>query len=184
MVLRGARLWQLQGPLCHHEHLCLPKEPPRVLTFQVTQWHIPRSPWSLSVLLLSYCPQSLHGVFGRLFISRACSVLGAVVTLDHPSRKKEMLWGHSPRLGCCPGQHCSPPLRSLYSPLLGPLCSTWLPAGLLGRELPSLCLSLFFLLFPPFFPLPFCLFLFLFAFFCSTFFFFSFLSSPIFGCSF
>ena len=56
MVLRGARLWQLQGPLCHHEHPCLPKEPPRVLTFQVTRWHIPRSPWSLSVLLLSYCP--------------------------------------------------------------------------------------------------------------------------------
>lgn len=94
--------------------------------------------------------------------------------------------GHSPRLGRCLGQRCSPLLRSLC---LGP--SAWtpllhLPAFWVAGEgacFLSACLSSLFLLFPPFFPLfPFCLFLFLFPFF-TCIFFFSFLPSYIFGCS-
>lgn len=184
MVLRGARLWQLQGPLCHREHPCLPKEPPRVLTFQVTRWHIPRSPWSLSVLLLSYCPQSLHGVFGRLFISRACSVLGAIVTLDHLSRKKEMLWGHSPGLAAVRGS--AAPLRSGPStPLcLGPSAPPGCLLGCWGGScFLSACLSSFSSFLPSF---PFFLSVFFSSFLLSfvPLFFFPFLSSPIFGCSF
>lgn len=68
--------------------------------------------------------------------------------------------GHSPRLGRCLGQRCSPLLRSLclgpsaWTPLLGPLCSTCLPSGLLGRELAfSLLVSLLsFFSFLPSFP--------------------------------
>ena len=110
-----------------------------------TPWQIPWSPWSLSVLLLSYCPQSLHGVFGQLFISRACSVLGGCCDTRSSDQQEVNAAGTAPGLAAVCGS--AAPLRSgpsAWAPLLGPLCSTCLPSGLLGRELAfSLLVSLF-----------------------------------------